>query len=361
MKRFLVVLLTVALVLAAVGCAPTATGEAAAITPSASETVAQSAAPSVSDAQETATTKDKPVIGYVISTLEHEWYQNIVKGATARAEELGYELKTANAEMDSSLQVSQIENMITLGVDVIIVTPVDAEALTPVVAEATKAGIPVICESNKVEGAASLVAIDSYTGGYDCGTWFAEYATENNIDPQILMVGLPDFEDCRQRVAGFKAGMDAAGLKYTVAAEVNGNGAKEQSMLMSQDALTAHPEVNVIFGINDNSASGGRAAYVEAGLDESKLTVIGFGFEGAVGRDLLLGDTSYKAACAMFPDYMGVSLVDACQVIIDGQTIEPERVSNTIVITKENFSQFYTDNGDGTYTTNFDAIRALSK
>ena len=30
-----------------------------------------------------------------------------------------------------------------------------------------------------------------------------------------------------------------------------------------------------------------------------------------------------------------------------------------VVITKDNFAEFYEDNGDGTYTTSFNAIDAL--
>ncbi|NLE20716.1 MAG: sugar ABC transporter substrate-binding protein [Clostridiales bacterium] len=296
--------------------------------------------------------------GYLVNDMSHEWYQNIAKGAKARADELGIELKISDAAMDVAKQISQAENMITDGVDVLIITPIDVKALANVMAEAKEAGIPVVSESNVIPGAETYVGIDNLTGGKRAGYWFAEYAKLHNIDPKILIVGLPAFEDCRLRVEGFKAAMDEVGLKYEVMQEVDGAGSKETSLKVAQDALTANPEVNVIFGINDNSTSGGMAAYKEGGLDESKLTAIGFGFEGVVGRELLLGNTAYKAAVAMFPDYMGVSIIDAAYKVANGETLPANYESGTVVITNDNFAEFYTKNGDE-YATNFDAIRAL--
>ena len=299
-----------------------------------------------------------PVFSYVVNDMSHEWYQNIAKGAQQRAEELGVEIKIADSAMDVGKQINQIENMITEDVDVILITPVDVKALQNVMNEATQAGIPVISESNVIEGAKTYVGIDNISGGYMAGEWFVKYATENNIDPKILIVGLPAFADCSMRVEGFKKALDDSGIAYEIVQEVDGQGSKETSLKVSQDALTAHPETNVIFGINDNSTTGGMAAYKEAGLDESKLTAIGFGFEGVVGREALLSDGPYKAAVAMFPDFVGVNLVDAAMIAYEGGELPENYQSGTVVITEDNFSDFYTQDGDN-YITNFDAIRAL--
>lgn len=63
------------------------------------------------------------VFGYVVNDMSHEWYQNIVKGAQARADELGIELKVADSAMDVATQVNQIENHLAEGVDVEMITP----------------------------------------------------------------------------------------------------------------------------------------------------------------------------------------------------------------------------------------------
>ncbi len=356
MKKLIALLLCLILVISMAACASD-TQDPQPEDPAADAPSAPDETPSGTE-NEPEDAADKLVFGYVISDMSHEWYQNIAKGARMRAEELGIELKIADAAMDVATQVNQIENLLTEDVDVQIITPVDVNGLGSIMADAASYGIPVITESNTVDGAVTMVGIDNITGGKKAGLWFAEYAEENQIDPKILVVGAPSFPDARQRVEGFKAGMDEAGLSYEVVAEVDCNGSKETALMVCQDALTAHPEVNVIFGINDNAASGGMAAYKEAGLDESLLTTIGFGFEGAVGREALLSDSSYKAAVAMFPDFTGTALIDAAVKVANGEEIPEHYETATVVITQENFDQFYTKDGDS-YITNFDAIRAL--
>lgn len=297
-------------------------------------------------------------IGYVVSTMAHEWYQNICSGAERRAKDKGVNLSISDAAMDSSKQISYSENFISQDVDALILTPVDPAAMNTIVFQAEEAGIPLVAESSKFDGMSVFVGITDYEASKAMGEWMADYAAANSIDMKILLVGQPIYEACRMRVDGFLAGLDTKGAKYEVVQEVDGNGTKEGSLSVSNDALTAHPETNVIFGINDNSATGGMNAYIEQGYDESKLTVLGFGFEGTVGRDALLSKGPYKAAVAMFPDYVGAAIIDAAIMAAKGEAPEVYNIP-TVVITNDNFAQYYTANGDGTYTTNFAAIDLL--
>ncbi len=304
---------------------------------------------------------EKLKVGYIVSDMSHEWYQNICNGAQRRANEKGVDLSIADAAMDPGKQISQIENLMAAGVNVLVMTPVDAKALAGAVADATDAGIKVITEANIVPGAECYVGISNQAAGRKAGEWMAMYAKANNLDPKILIVGFPNYEDCRQRVAGFKEGMDAAGLKYTIKQEVDCQGSKETALRVSADALTANRDINVIFGINDNATTGGMNAYSEAGLDEDALIAIGFGFEGVVGREALLGGTPYRAALGMFPDYVGASLIDAAILANEGADLPEHFETPTIMITRDNFDVFYAKNADGGYTTNFAAIDALKK
>lgn len=294
-------------------------------------------------------------LGYAVSTMAHEWYANIAKGAERRAEELGVDLTIADAAMDAGKQASYIENFVTQGVDVIAITPVDPTSLKAPVLQAKDAGIPLLAESSAFDGMDTLLGIPDYDAAYSIGEWMGQNAAE---DLKVLIVGQPIYEACRLRVDGFKAGLEASGVNYEIVQEVDGNGTKEDSLAVSSDALTAHPDINVIFGINDNSATGGMNAYKEHGLDESRLTVLGFGFEGVVGREALLSGGPYKAAVAMFPEYMGAKIVDAAIDAVDGELQEQYTIP-TVVITQDNFDQFYTQTADGEYETNFEAIDAL--
>ena len=87
---------------------------------------------------------------------------------------------------------------------------------------------------------------------------------------------------------------------------------------MAADALTAHPDVNIIFGINDDSALGGLQAYEAAGMDTKNLLVVGFGCEGKACKNALMEGGPYKVSAAMFPEYQGRLLIDAAIAAFNG-------------------------------------------
>jgi len=297
-------------------------------------------------------------VGYVVNFMSHEWYQNICKAAQRHADNIGVDLIIADANMDVAAQISKAENLLAQGVDVLVLTPVDAKAMGPVVRQAKEVGVKVITESNPVPGSDTYVGIDNEASGYKAGAWFAQYAKDNSIDPRILIIGFPNFEDCRQRVNGFKRGLEESGVAYRVVQEVDSQGLKEKAFKVAQDALTAHPDINVVFGINDDSTSGGMAAYKASGFDEANLTAIGFGFEGIVGQTALMGNSSYRAALGMFPDFVGVSLVDAAVKLHAGEVLPDHYETPTVMVTRANVDQFY-DKAVKPFAMKLDAVRGL--
>lgn len=305
---------------------------------------------------------DKLKFGYAINFMSHEFYQNIVNGAKARAEELGIEFLVADSNNDINRQISACENFITQGVDVLMISPVDYAAMGPIVEKAHAAGIYVVTESNSIEGDDVYVGISNRDTAEKCAIWYVEnVARPNNITPVVLTVGLPALLDCRQREEGFLEGLDKTGINYKLAAKIDGEGVKEKAMAKSENALTANPDVNVIFGINDDSATGGIAAYLASGLPVSRLTAIGFGFEGQVGQTALLDPNDpYSAAGAMFPPFIGTSLVDVGLKLVNGEEVPNYYETPTVAINNDNFDTYYKKVGNS-YEVNVDAVRLLLK
>jgi ABC-type sugar transport system substrate-binding protein len=301
---------------------------------------------------------DRLKIGYVVNFMSHEWYQNICRAAEKHAKKMGVDLIIADANMDVAAQISKAENLLAQGVDVLVLTPVDSKAMGNIVSQAKESGVRVITESNPVSGSDTYVGIDNEASGFKAGKWFAEYATSQSISPKILIIGYPNFDDCRKRVEGFKRGLVESDISYEIIQEVDGQGLKEKAFKVAQDALTANPNINAIFGINDDSVSGGISAYKAANLNEKKLTAIGFGFEGTVGQTALMGDTPYRSALAMFPDFVGVSLVDASIRLFANEKVPDHYETPTIMITRENVDRFY-DTKTDPFTMKLDNVRVL--
>jgi hypothetical protein len=60
----------------------------------------------------------------------------------------------------------------------------------------------------------------------------------------------------------------------------------------------------------------------------------------------------------MFPEFVGTSLVDAAVKVASGQTLPVHYETPTLMITLDNFEQFYRPEGDD-YALRLDAVRAL--
>jgi D-xylose transport system substrate-binding protein len=88
--------------------------------------------------------KDKPVIGFCIDDLRVERWARDRDYFVAAAQKLGATVSVQSADASEERQISQIENLISRGVDVIVIVPFNSKTLGNVVAEAKKAGIKVI-------------------------------------------------------------------------------------------------------------------------------------------------------------------------------------------------------------------------
>jgi ABC-type sugar transport system substrate-binding protein len=62
----------------------------------------------------------------------------------------------------------------------------------------------------------------------------------------------------------------------------------------------------------------------------------------------------------MFPNFVGVSIVDAAVKVAAGEKLPAHYETPTVVIDKDNFDTFYNKSGNG-YEMDFDAIRTLMK
>ncbi|SDW61316.1 D-xylose transport system substrate-binding protein [Paenibacillus sp. CF384] len=130
--KLLLSLLGVIVLLSACSLGGTSAGAGAGVRAGTKETPTKQ----VSDAQ--------VVIGLSLDTLEEERWKKDRDLFKAAVEGLGAEVDVQAANGDDAKQIAQAENMISRGVDVLVVVPHNAEAGAAIVAKAHQAGIQVI-------------------------------------------------------------------------------------------------------------------------------------------------------------------------------------------------------------------------
>ena len=121
MKKFLAMMLALAMVLALAACG----GSAA---PAATEAPAAEAPAAEAPAAEAPAAAEGKTVGVAMPTQSSERWINDGANMKKQLESLGYKVELQYAEDDVQMQVSQIENMIASGVDCLVIASIDSVA-----------------------------------------------------------------------------------------------------------------------------------------------------------------------------------------------------------------------------------------
>lgn len=87
---------------------------------------------------------DSISIGVSLGTLKQERWAREADMFQEFADENGYDISIQSANDDTALQVSQCENLLNSGIDVLILQPLDGSAVTPIIEACKEEGVPVI-------------------------------------------------------------------------------------------------------------------------------------------------------------------------------------------------------------------------
>lgn len=89
-------------------------------------------------------------LGFSLGTLAQRRWQFDKQYVEEHARSLGMEVQVQSAEDDERLQVSQVENLVAQGIDVLILSPINVETAAPAVTTAKQAGVPVVSYNSLV-------------------------------------------------------------------------------------------------------------------------------------------------------------------------------------------------------------------
>jgi ribose transport system substrate-binding protein len=226
-------------------------------------------------AQPPANQQGKVVVGVTLLTRTHPFYQDLEEGLKEAAAKRNYELLISTGEFDVAKQKDQIADFIVKKVNAIVVCPCDSTSIGTSIAKANEAGIPVFTADIAclAEGANVVchIASDNVEGGKLAAQAMAKALGGTG---RIAIIDHPEVESVIQRVKGFEEEI-AKSDNIRIVAKLPGGGVKDKAFKVAEDILQAHPDLNGIFGINDDSALAALAAVEKAGK-LGKITIVGF-------------------------------------------------------------------------------------
>jgi ribose transport system substrate-binding protein len=277
----------------------------------------------------------KRVIGVVPKGTNHIFWQSVHAGALKAAEEFDLEIlwNAPQLEIDSSRQISIVENLITRQVDGIVLAPVDEEALVSVVERAIERGIPVsIFDSAiKTDKIISYVATDNYGAGAMAARRMAKILGGTG---KVGVIGfMPGSASTMQREAGFNETIQSEfpeiellGVRFPMAD-------RARALAEAENMMTAHPDLAGLFADNESSTDGTVRAVKQRGA-AGKVRIVGFDASEELVSELKAG--AIDSIVVQDPFRMGYESTKNIALHLNGEQPPRETDSGAYLIDAEN-------------------------
>ena len=293
------------------------------------------AALAVSPAVSPAAAADKFTVGYTnladTDVFLQKVKQDVIQAAKA---DPNLDIRFADANLDVSKQLDQIDNFIAQKVKAIVVVPVDYDGIVPGIEKANEAGIPVISLVISSHGGKfTYVGSSSENAGRLQGEYMHDHLPK---DAQIVYLqGTLGLYHSGERLKGFKEALNRPDVKVLATQSADYDRAK--GMQTTEDWIQTFPHFDAVVAANDQMALGALQAL--KGADRAKGVLI-TGIDGLA--DTIKAVSTGEVAQTIFQNAKGEA--DACvQVLEDlaaGKPAPKEKIVPFEPITKDNVAKY---------------------
>ena len=223
-----------------------------------------------------ASSASKLTLAVVPKAIGFDYWTHVQAGAMCAAGKLGnvtIDWNGVAAETEVTGQVSMLNGYIDRGVNGLIYAATDATALLPVTARAQSARIPVYnIDSGTTPQQVPLFATDNLKGANDVAALMNTFLKgHGNV---ALIEFQPGTMTDNQRKQGFIQGLSSFPGLHLVADQPDQSDAS-RALTVTNDILTAHPNLNGIFGSNEPSVIGASQAVKQRHLS-GKIVMVGW-------------------------------------------------------------------------------------
>ncbi len=276
----------------------------------------------------------KYTIAVIPKGTTHDFWLTVRAGAEAAAGE--FEAHTIwrgpDRETEIVRQLNIIEDFITMEVDAIVMAACDENAMVDVVRRAMNAGIPVVTIDSgvKSDDPISFIATDNVAGAKAAGHELARLiGAEGDVGLIPFVKGAATSE---MREQGFKQAI-AEYPDIRLVSTLYSESDATRGMNVTQDMMTANPNLAGIFAANEGGAIGAAQALRAAGrAGDIKLVA----FDASSEQIAALQEGVIQALIVQNPFRMGYEGVKAAIDHIEGRPVEERIDTGVTVVTLEN-------------------------
>lgn len=300
MKKVLALILTLAMALSLVACS----------NPGGSNT-----------GNSTSGGNDKILIGLAMHNQTSDWAVKFQEAFLEAAAAKGVDVTHTDANSVASNQVGNIEDLVSQGIDALVVLPADYSALGQALKYANEKGVPIVNADSRVVAedqplVSSFISADNYTAGYTLGEYLADTLPEGATvgtqnKPEISAIGL--------RFEGMAAAFHDKGRDDILIVEKIVTDSA-QTATYTEDMLMANPEIETFVCLNDANALACYGACKQLNRGEIRV----YGFDGSPAGKQSIADGEMGGTLVYSPVDLAKAAFDAAYAICTGGSYEKD-------------------------------------
>ncbi|CAA7601392.1 Periplasmic binding protein domain [Acididesulfobacillus acetoxydans] len=234
--------------------------------------------------------KKTPKVAFICKDLSQQWFIGTSNAMKKAVEARGGKFFALDCAMSPDKYMTNLDNVISQKVDVLIVCPPDQKLSQATVQRCQAAGIKVMADDDGLIDAnghhiAPALELDAYKVGQSQGDWLGNYVIAHKSDAEpastaLLVLTVPTVSSIVPRSQGaideFKKKVPDFPASKIIQSPYDGT--SDKAFNVAAATITAHPEIKtwLVVAPNDEGAQGATRALEQAGKDK-QATVVGLG------------------------------------------------------------------------------------
>jgi ribose transport system substrate-binding protein len=244
--------------------------------------------------------------GLIVNNMAFPYNVVLADGFTKAVEAGGDTALVLDSKMSMETQANQIDDLLAQGVDGIAFMANDSVAVMALVDKVAEAGIPIVAAAvpvgdsnvNPVDyvypNLNALVSTQDVIAGHVAGVYAASILPTDREVKIAVVEGAPGFAVVTQRQQGFEAALTEAGINFTIVSSQPSDWTPDSGEQICANALTANPDLDMIFSHADDMALGCARAIADAG---SSAPLVATGGGSALGAVAIQNDEISASVC----------------------------------------------------------------
>ena len=274
--------------------------------------------------------------GTTYMTMNNTFYKAVNNEIENVVNNHGDVLYTRDPALDPKKQNEQIKDLVSLGIDVLIINPVESSSINKTLKEVKKAGIKIIVVDAPISDdqiADCTVVSDNYDAGVQC----AKDMMQRFDHARIALLEHSKALSAVDRINGFKDTV-ALNENYQIVGSEDCLGQTELALPALNKIIQQGIDFDVVFCLNDPTALGALASIKENDLGHD---VFIYGVDGSPNIKKLVAETkAIVGTSSQSPTSLGKETIKVAYKMLHHKKYKRSIIVPTKLITKENIEEY---------------------